>query len=73
MELEPAKGRSTGLLHVITAVDEKREMVAFSCESNPLTAVRSLRPVLRCQFCCQPRPLDREQRIGVPDAGTASR
>ena len=71
MELEPAKGRSTGLLHVVTAVDEKRGMVAFSCESNPLTAVRSLRPVLRCPFCRQPRPLD--QRAGIRDAGTLSR
>jgi hypothetical protein len=70
MELEPAKGRSTGLLHVITAVDEKRGIVAFSCESNPLTLVRSFRPVLRCPFCRQSRPLDREQRIGIPGAGT---
>lgn len=70
MELRPAKGRSTGLLHVVTAIDEKREMIGFQCESNPLTTVRSFRPVLRCPFCRQPRPLDREQRIGIPGAGT---
>jgi hypothetical protein len=73
MELRPAKGLSAGLLHVVTAVDEKHGMVAFCCESNPLTPVRSFRPVLRCPFCRQSRPLDREQRIGIPDAGAPSR
>jgi hypothetical protein len=73
MELRPAKGRTTGLLHAVTTVDEKRGMVGFSCESNPLTTVRSFRPVLRCPFCRQPRPLDREQRIGIADAGNPSR
>ncbi len=73
MESRPAKGRSTGLLHVVTAIDEKRDMIAFCCETNPLTPVRSFRPVLRCPFCRQPRPLDRDQRIGIADAGTPSR
>ena len=71
MELKPAKGGSTGLLHVVTTVDEKRGRVAFSCESNPLTSVRSFDPVLRCPFCRQPRPLD--QRMVTPDAGMSSR
>lgn len=71
MESGPTKGRSIGLVHVITATDEKRGMVAFSCESNPLTLVRSFRPVLRCPFCRQSRPLD--QRAGIRDAGTLSR
>jgi hypothetical protein len=73
MEPGPTKGRSIGLLHVVTATDEKRGMVAFCCESHPLTRVRSSRPVLRCPFCRQSHLLDREQRIGILGAGMLSR
>ncbi len=54
MELRPAKGRSTGLLHLVTSVDEKRGMVGFQCESNPLTTVRSFRPVFAARFAGSP-------------------
>jgi len=43
-------------LHFVTAVDEKREMLSFCCETQPLMTVRSLRHPKRCPFCQQENP-----------------
>ena len=74
MELEPAKGRSTGLLHAVTAVDEKRGIVGLQLREQ---CFRRRRSRVYTPLCCGARSAARParwiERTGVRDAGTASR
>lgn len=64
MEWRMTKSRSGGLFHLVTAVDERRGMVGFCCESHPLATIRSYGFPVRCPFCQQPRPVGGNQRAG---------
>jgi hypothetical protein len=55
-----AREQSTQLLHFVTAVDGKREMVSFCCEGQPLATVRSYGPPARCPFCQEENPVGGE-------------
>jgi len=55
--------RSVHLLHFVTSVDERRGMVSFCCESQPLTTVRSHGLPVRCPFCQQGSPVGGEQTV----------
>ena len=62
-ELNNTENRSVHLLHFVTAVDEKRAMLNFCCESQPLATIRSYEPPVRCPFCGQEDPIRLQSTI----------
>lgn len=52
---EPKK-TSTDLLHFVAATDQRRQVVSYVCESQPLATVRSHGHPKRCPFCQQANP-----------------
>jgi hypothetical protein len=48
---------SRPMLHFVTLVDERRDMVSFCCEGKPLSTARSFGPPSRCPFCQQRNPV----------------
>jgi hypothetical protein len=48
---------SVQLLHLVTAIDERRGMLGFCCETQPLATVRSYGCPKRCPFCQQENPV----------------
>ena len=66
---QQAREQSTQMLHFVTAVDNKRGMVSFCCEGQPLATVRSYGPPARCPFCQEENPVGGEiEAEGVPNA-----
>ncbi|MGA2607312.1 MAG: hypothetical protein ABSH01_07635 [Terriglobia bacterium] len=48
---------SAQLLHFVEAVDERRGLLSFACESQPLATVRSYGLPSRCPFCQLENPV----------------
>src|SRR5208283_977239 len=56
-EMTDVNKTSAQLLHFVTAVDERRQLFSFVCESQPLATVRSYGHPKRCPFCQQANPI----------------
>ncbi|MGO9516006.1 MAG: hypothetical protein ACLPND_03085 [Candidatus Korobacteraceae bacterium] len=52
-----AKKSSADLLHFVEAVDERRGLLSFACESQPMATIRSYGRPKRCPFCRQENPV----------------
>ena len=56
-EMTDVNKTSAQLLHFVEAVDERRGLLCFACESQPLATIRSYGPPKRCPFCKQENPV----------------
>ncbi len=56
-EMTDVNKTSAQLLHFVAVIDERRGMLGFYCEGQPLATVRSYGPPKRCPFCQQENPV----------------
>jgi len=56
-EMTDVSKSSSHLLHFVEAVDERRGLFSFACESQPLATIRSYGRPKRCPFCQQENPV----------------
>jgi len=69
IKTEPPKKRPVYFLHFLAAVDERRGVYSFCCESQPLATVRSYELPKRCPFCQEQDPVGDGGKVTTrPDA-----
>jgi hypothetical protein len=56
-EMTDVSKSSAQLLHFVEAIDERRGLFSFACESQPLATIRSYGRPKRCPFCQQANPV----------------